>query len=169
MPIPITAELVTAIAAIVVAAGTAWGILRKLRPEIAKLKAESERTRAEADQLKSESEKARAEAEKARSERDAAEANTMKTIVDTVNNIVGPLNNEIKILREGREEDRKRIRDLETSAAKMGTENVELRCKVESLETQNTILHEEVQSLRRIVDDYRSGRRKPTGPLGETP
>ncbi len=156
---------IVAVLALLGTLATAWIGLRKLRPELAKLKAEANRLKDESQSLQAESEKLRAEADKARAERDSAEARAMESISNAAHTLVDPLTEEIKLLRTGREEDRRRIRKLEGDAAEMGKENILLKCKVEELENRNVTLSDEIASLRRIVDDYRSGRRKPTGPL----
>jgi chromosome segregation ATPase len=149
---PLTAEFIVAILALILGGGVSALItLRKLKPELSNLQAEANRLRAEAKKIE-------AEAEKARSERDAAEASAMKSITDAVHNIVDPLNDEIKLLRSGREEDRKRIRSLEETAGLQGTKLVEKDCQIIALQGQ-------VKRLEDELDAWKSGKKKRTGPL----
>ncbi len=193
---PITVELITAvgtaIAVILTALGVtggAWIGLRKLRPQIDNLRGEANRLKEEAIRVKAEADKFQAEAEQARAERDAAEAKVMETLSNTVNNLLAPLNQQIQSLRAENDELRKRVRTLESKASDQGEKLIEKDLALEKLryekdgqisiltvamesmrcknEQETGDLHREIDSLRQLVADYRSGKKKPTGQLPE--
>ncbi len=168
MPI-IDAGIILAITGLIGAFAKIWFDKRKSD-------ADAGNARADAENARSEAEKHKAEAEKARAERDQAQAAVMQNLTDAMNNLLAPLNQQNKELRAEIVSLRDRVRSLENTAGAQGQELIQKDLDIEKLRsekdreiavltTQVESMRCEVQALKGIIDDYRSGRRKPTGPL----
>jgi uncharacterized membrane-anchored protein YhcB (DUF1043 family) len=171
----VIADFIVALLGIVLGVGvTALVAMARLKPELKKLQAEAEKLKAETEQ--------------SREARKVAEAEVMVKITEAMENLIGPLNTEITLLRSGREDDRDRIRNLEKIAGEQGQSLIgkdvaleqlrnekdreisKLTARIEEMqkehERETYDLRCQIELLKQLVDDYRSGRKKPTGPLG---
>ena len=131
---PDAADFIVALLTLALGAGIGTFIsLRKLKPEIDKLKVDKR----------------------------VSEADVMLKLTEAMENLMGPLNDQVKMLQAGREDDRRRIRDLEKVSGEQGKELVDRDCKIAVLESKVKILEDELA-------DWKAGRKRKTGPLAES-
>lgn len=96
---------------------------------------------------------------------EVSESETIKNFTEAMNNLIKPLNDRIEEQARLIEKQAERIAQVEKIAGEQGQAIFDKNCTIEKQADRIQILEDKVCSLQAELNEWKSGRKKKTGPL----